>query len=192
MISLGRSVAVMMKHRNRPYELADGPLSRQPRNPRSRVTIPERVGPEVKLFFGTMREQGRVMQDVATASGVRLAAFKAWRHRNQPSWISLSAALSSLGFQFTAVPALEILPPELAGDLAALAAKMRRGLPETWAALVAIDADQRYVRDRAAERFAEIDKRRAEVEAVRTEKKGRQREEQARRLNDTGRLDRTR
>lgn len=123
------------------------------------MTIPERVAPHVRLVFAEMGRTGRTYDEVEIASGVRRAAMKAWRHKNRPSLESLEAVLVSLGWAYTPVPAIEILPPYLAADLAALAAKMKTGIPETWTALVEIAAQQQQTRENATAIFADIENR---------------------------------
>ncbi len=85
------------------------------------VEVPEHAGPHVKLFFTEMRRQMVRYQDVEDATAVRRATLKAWRRKNSPSLVNLQAAFSLLGYDYVPVPALEILPAELAGDLTALA-----------------------------------------------------------------------
>ena len=145
-----------------PYERSQGPLYRQPSHRNKRlVTVPERVGAHVRQFFAEMRRQGRVYDDIQESSGVLRATMKSWRHRSYPSLPSIEAAFNSLGWDFVPVPAIEILPADIAADLSALAERMRTGLPETWTALLDIALQQRDQRERAAARLTEIDAARA-------------------------------
>jgi transcriptional regulator with XRE-family HTH domain len=140
--------------------------SRQPRKNARRVTVPAHVGPYVRLFFSEMARQGLRYQDVEDVSGVLRASQKAWRKKNTPSLSSLQAVLNTLGFDLLAVPAIEILPPELAGELATIASKMKAGIPEAWSALIEIGIEQRDQREHAHARFAEMDAERADHATV--------------------------
>ncbi|UZE50978.1 hypothetical protein ONR75_10340 [Rhodopseudomonas sp. P2A-2r] len=131
------------------YDRIDGPLYRQPLNRRSRnLTIPARVGPHTRLVFAEMRRQGRTYDEVQESSGVLRATMKAWRRKNKPGLESLEAVLNSLGWNFTPTPSLEVLSPDLAGELDAVATKLATGLPEVWAALIDIGMQQRNKRAR--------------------------------------------
>jgi hypothetical protein len=163
-------IVTFMRYERKQYERSDGPLCHQPRNKRARVTIPLHAPAPVRLVFAEMSRQGRIYEDLETSSGVKRACFKAWRSKNGPSYQGLSAALNSLGFSFTAIPAIEVLPPEFSAKLAQLASEFKVALPETFAALVEIAADQRIIREKAAERFAEIDAKRAATSAKRSAK----------------------
>ncbi|WP_156948939.1 transposase [Bradyrhizobium sp. WSM1417] len=123
------------------------------RNPRT-VTMPERVGPHVKLVFAEMARQKLRYLDVAERSGVQHATLKAWRKKNRAGLESLEAVLATLGFGLVPVAALEALDPELAGELIALALKMRMNVPQTWAALIDIGVEQKLLRMRAEDRAA--------------------------------------
>ena len=140
------------------------PLNRKRRkNPRT-ITMPDRVGPHVKLVFAEMARQKLRYLDVAERSGVQHATLKAWRKKNRAGLESLEAVLATLGFGLVPVAALEPLDPELAGELAALALKMRMNIPQTWAALIDIGVEQKLLRMRADERgaiLADHERRRA-------------------------------
>ena len=121
------------------------------KNPRT-VTMPDRVGPHVKLVFAEMARQKLRYLDVAERSGVQHATLKAWRKKNRPSLESVEAVLATLGYGLVPVPALEALPPVLAGELTALALKFRVNVPQAWAALIDIGVEQTLLRMRADER----------------------------------------
>ncbi|WP_051462711.1 hypothetical protein [Bradyrhizobium sp. URHA0013] len=145
------------------------PLNRKRRkNPRT-VTMPDRVGPHVKLVFAEMARQKLRYLDVAERSGVQHATLKAWRKKNRPGLESVEAVLATLGYGLVPVPALEVLPhPELAGELTALALKMRMSIPQTFSALIDIGVEQKLLRMRAEERaavLAEHDARLARIPA---------------------------
>ncbi|MBC9982178.1 hypothetical protein [Bradyrhizobium campsiandrae] len=123
------------------------------KNPRT-VSIPERVGPFARLVFAEMARQRMTYDSLEERSGVRRATLKAWRKKNRPGLESIEAALATLGFGLVPVAALEALSPELAGELTALALKMRVNIPQTWAALIDICVEQKLLRMRAEERAA--------------------------------------
>lgn len=129
------------------------PSGKRRKNPRT-VTMPDRVGPHVKLVFAEMARQKLRYLDVAERSGVQHATLKAWRKKNRPGLESVEAVLATLGFGLVPVAALEALNPALAGELAALALKMRMDIPQTWAALIDIGVEQKLLRMRADERAA--------------------------------------
>lgn len=157
-----RGIVVGMRY-SQPYERSHGPLYRQPSHHQKRlVTVPDRAPAHVRLFFSEMRRQGRIYDEIEIASGVRRATCKAWRHKtNYPSLESLTATFNSLGWDYHPTPKLEVLPPDIAAELAALGAKMKADLPEVWAALLDIAIQQRDQREQAAVRLAEIDAERA-------------------------------
>jgi hypothetical protein len=80
--------------------------------------------------------------------------LKAWRKKNRPGLESLEAVLATLGFGLVPVPALEALPSELAGELTALALKLRMNIPQTWSALLSIHTEQKLLRMRSENRAA--------------------------------------
>lgn len=123
------------------------------KNPRT-VSMPERVGPFARLVFAEMARQRVTYDSLEERSGVRRATLKAWRKKNRPGLESIEAALATLGFGLVPVAALEALPPALAGELTALALKMRMNIPQTWAALIDICVEQKLLRMRADERAA--------------------------------------
>lgn len=151
--------------KNRPYTRDQGPLYQQPSHQNKRlVSIPENAIAHVRLFFGLMRDQGRIYDDICEASGCLRATLKSWRHRSIPSLSSLEAVFGALGWNFVPVPAIETLRPDIAADLASLASKMQASLPDVFNALLDVAMRQREQREHAAGRLAEID---AEREARR-------------------------
>jgi hypothetical protein len=98
---------------------------------RRTVTMPERVSPHVKLVFSEMARLQITYDQVEAASGVRGPTVKQWRKKNRPSLESLESVLSVLGWALSPVPALETLPPELAGELTTLALKLGASMPQT-------------------------------------------------------------
>ena len=113
---------------------------------RRTVTVPERVSPHVKLVFAEMSRLQVTYDEVAEGSAVRRATMKAWRRKNKPSLESLEAVLGYLGWAYVPVPTLETLPPELAGELATLALKLGKSMPETFSALIDIGVEQKLHR----------------------------------------------
>jgi len=123
------------------------------RNSRT-VTMPERVGPHVKLVFAEMARLQFTYDEVEEGSGVRRASMKAWRRKKRPSLESIQAVLSFLGWDYVPVPALETLPPELAGDVVAVARKIETSLPQLFAAVVSVGVEQKLLNMDIAERHA--------------------------------------
>ena len=136
-----------------PSNLIGAPLPRK-RGCRRLATVPANVSPIVRLVFEQIRQQEFRYDDVEHRSGVRRPALKSWRRRSRPSWESLEAVLGALNFHFYPTPELEILPPKIAGELTALAIKLRKDIPGTWAALINIGVEQRLLKMRAHERAA--------------------------------------
>lgn len=154
------------------YSRADGPLHQQPpKNHKRLVTVPERATAHVKLLFTETRRQGRILDDLSEASGVLRGSIKTWRNRSQPSLPAIEACLNALGWNLTPVPAIEILPAEIAADLARVASKMKADVPEVFDAMLAVALRQQENRNRAAEQLAKIDTARAEIERERAERK---------------------
>lgn len=139
------------------------PLCRR-RNSRV-VTMPESVGPHVRLVFSEMARLNQTYDAVESVSGVRRASLKAWRRKNRPGLESLQAVLSFLGWDYVPVPALETLPPDLAGDVVALARKLEMSVPQLWAAVVAVGVEQKLLN-------MDIDERRAVLSARESRKLG--------------------
>ncbi|WP_425991073.1 hypothetical protein [Afipia sp. DC4300-2b1] len=130
-------------------------LARRRKNQRT-VTMPSSVSPHVRLVFAEMARLHFTYDEVEERSGVRRASVKAWRRKNRPSLESMEAVLATLGFGFIPVATLEALPPELAGELTALALKLRMNIPQTWTALIDIGVEQKLLRMRADERAAVV------------------------------------
>jgi hypothetical protein len=131
------------------------------------VTMPERVGPHVKLVFAEMARLHVTYDDVEAASGVRRASVKAWRRKNRPGLESLEAVLNSLGWQFIVVPAhVEMLPPIVASKAAELAALAKREMGEVFSAAVQIAALQLASTAEGERILAEIDAEREVLRAA--------------------------
>jgi hypothetical protein len=142
----------------------DGPLYRfvcRRKNLRG-VTVPERVGPHVKLAFAEMRRQLRTYDEVEAASGVRRPTVKQWRKKNAPGLESLTAVLNCLGWAFVAVPVcVEPLPAKLASKIAEVGATARMEMGDVWSAAVLSAARQLIACEGSARILAEIDAERA-------------------------------
>jgi hypothetical protein len=128
---------------------------------RRTVTMPSRVSPHVKLVFSEMARLGVTYDQVEAASGVRRPTVKQWRKKNRPSLESLESVLSVLGWAYVPVPALQTLPPDLAGELTTLALKLGKSMPETFAALIDIGVEQKLLRMSAEEKRAVLAERAA-------------------------------
>lgn len=148
------------------YSRGDGPLHRQPSNPRvvRSMTVPANAVPCVKTLFALMKSESRSYDDVAEASGLLRLTLKSWRHRSSPTYSSIEAAFGALGWSFMPCPRIEVLPDDFAADLARLAARMKATMPEVFCAMLDLAADQAFLRERAKER---IEAREAEREALR-------------------------
>jgi len=105
---------------------------------RRTVSMPERVGPHVKLVFAEMARLGVTYDACEEGSGVRRASIKAWRRKNRPGLESLEAVLGWLGWDLVAVPRAKALPPEVLEELRPIAAKLELTMPQTICALVEI------------------------------------------------------
>lgn len=152
----------MPRPRVHSYDRSQGPLYRQRRSRsfRKLVTMPDRVGPHVKLVFAEMARLRITYDEVEEGSGVRRPTIKQWRKKNRPGLESLEAVLNSLGWFLIPAPVLEIQPPEIASDMAALAAKLKVSMPEAFAALLDWTARQQAQAIPADQRLAEITRRR--------------------------------
>lgn len=145
------------------YTRSDGPLYkfpvRRPRHGARRlVEMPTvRVHPFVNLVYAEMRRQQRGYDAVSEASGVVRASIKAWKSKNSPGLATMTAVLNTLGIDLVPVPAPDVIPTEIADDLAALAAKLEKAMPESWAAIVSFAASQQLAREAAVQKLANID-----------------------------------
>lgn len=103
----------------------------KPRKPRtSTVTIPERVGPHVKLVFAEMRRQSQTYDLVEAGSGVNRPTIKAWRHKNRPNLDSIEAVLGHLNFEFVPIPTARALPLEIVEELRPIAERLDLTMPD--------------------------------------------------------------
>ena len=128
---------------------------------RRSVSIPDPVSPHVKLVFAEMSRLQVRYQDLEDVSGVRRPTIKQWRGKNRASLESLECVLSALGWCYAPTPALQTLPPELAGELTTLALKLGASMPQTIAALIDIGVEQKLLRMNAEERRAVLAEREA-------------------------------
>jgi hypothetical protein len=74
---------------------------------------------------------------------------------------SLESVLSALGWGYVPVPALQTLPPDLAGELTTLALKLGASMPETVKALIDIGVEQKLLRMNVEEKRAVLAEQRA-------------------------------
>lgn len=136
-------------------------LAKRRRKNKRTVTMPERVGPHVKLVFAEMARLGVTYDEVEIGSGVRRASMKAWRKKNRPGLENLQAVLGFLGWDFVPVPTLKALLPDLAGELTALALKFQLDMPATWAAVIAVGVEQALLNMSITEKREALDARTA-------------------------------
>lgn len=126
-----------MEHRRHSYH-------RKPRPKRpTKITIPLRAGPHVKLVFSEMKRQNVTYDEVEVGSGVLRTTLKAWRHKNKPGIETMEAALNFLGWDFVPIPRAKILPTALVEDLKPLAERHSASLEATIAAFMSIAARER-------------------------------------------------
>ena len=111
---------------------------RRERANRRTVTMPDRVGPHVKLVFAEMARLRFTYDETEEGSGVRRASIKAWRRKNKPGLESLEAVLGFLGWDFVAVPRAKALPEEVRAELQPIADKLGLKMPQTVTALIEI------------------------------------------------------
>jgi hypothetical protein len=107
------------------------------------VTDAPHAHPHVRLVFSLMRQQRVTLQEMEDASGVKRPTIKAWRRKNLPGLASLTAVLNTLGWDYVPVPHTAKLPTELAAEIAKLAERFKIELPEVFAMLLEVGADQR-------------------------------------------------
>ena len=124
------------------------------RDTRRKVSIPAHVPAHVRLVRALMGEQCWTYDEIAEISGVNRPTQKQWGRRTKPSYENLTAVLSALGWALTPTPSPQSLPPDLMGEITALALKLQRDIPETWNALIQIGIEQELLR-------ADCDDRRA-------------------------------
>lgn len=79
----------------------------------SKITIPEKAIPHVKLVYQLMRENNVTYDELEFRSGILKSTFKAWRVATAyPSLFALEAALGVFGWSLVPVPPLSTLKPE--------------------------------------------------------------------------------
>lgn len=105
---------------------------------RRTVTMPERVGPHVKLVFAEMARLRITYDECEEGSGVRRATIKAWRRKNRPGLESMEAVFGFLGWDFVAVPRAKALPEEVRAELQPIADKLGLTMPQAITALIEI------------------------------------------------------
>jgi hypothetical protein len=118
----------------------------------SKITVPARANPFVKLVFHEMQRQGVTYADLEWTSGVLISTFKAWRKENRPGLETLEAALGALGWVFVPVPRIERLPKDVQEGLETLAAKWHRDEPLLHQFLAHCCRAPEILPERAAER----------------------------------------
>lgn len=119
-------------------------LRRGPRKQRrSRVTIPNRVGPHARLVFSEINRQGFTYDEVEEGSGVLRSTLKAWRVKNRPGLETLEAVFGFLGWDFLPVPRASVLPPALFDDLRPLAERHGASMELAICAFIGIAARER-------------------------------------------------
>lgn len=87
----------------------------------SRISIPPKANPLVKLVFGEMARQSVTYDEIEWRAGVLKTTLKAWRFENSPGLLSIEAALGALGWCLVPVPKFETLSCEQRAALGAAA-----------------------------------------------------------------------
>ena len=91
------------------------------------------------------------------ASGVTRPSIKSWKYKNRPGLESVQAVLAFLGWDFVAVPCCEVLPPDFAADLIALAQRAETTIPAVWREALNVAVEQRVLGMAMSERRAIIE-----------------------------------
>jgi hypothetical protein len=93
------------------------------------ITVPEYVGPHVKLVFAEMQRQNMTYDEVEAGSGVNRPTIKAWQHKNRLNLDSIEAALGFLGFDLVPLPTARVIPPEIVAELRPIAERLDLAMP---------------------------------------------------------------
>lgn len=96
----------------------------------TKITIPERVGPHVKLVFSEMQRQRITYDEVEIGSGVNRPTIKAWRHKNRPNLDSIEAVLGFLGWDMVPLLREAVIPSEIVARLRPLAEELGLAMPD--------------------------------------------------------------
>jgi len=86
----------------------------------SKITVPERAHPFVRLVFSELRRQNLTYDELEHLSGVLKCTTKAHRTDNAPGLATIEANLGALGWTLVPVPQHSILPPDAAEALEVL------------------------------------------------------------------------
>lgn len=121
------------------------PWFSRPRRRGNLVSVPPRAHPLARIIYDQLRMQAGRLDDLAELSGVLRSTIKSWRVKSVPSTTSAEACLAALRWRLLPTPALEVLPQDLAEELAMLAEKFKLTMPATWAALVELSARQQAI-----------------------------------------------
>ncbi|MGX1098899.1 hypothetical protein [Amorphus sp. MBR-141] len=110
----------------------------KPRTQPSKISIPQHVGPHVRLVFSEMKRQNITYDDAEYGSGVLRTTIKAWRKRSRPGLESIEAVLGYLGWDFVPLPREETLPQEVRDRLKPVAEELEMSMEQAVGALLAI------------------------------------------------------
>ncbi|QFU16570.1 hypothetical protein [Microvirga thermotolerans] len=88
------------------------------------VTIPERVGPHVKLVFAEMQRRRFTYDEIEARSGVLRPTLKAWRHKNAPGLSNIEAVLGALDWDLIPVPRDRVLDADILTELQPIADRL--------------------------------------------------------------------
>ena len=81
--------------------------------PKSKITVPQRVHPIIRLIFSEMKRQAMTYAEISWRSGLQVCTLKSWRGASTPSLVSAEAALGALGWRLVPCPPLEQLPADV-------------------------------------------------------------------------------
>lgn len=93
------------------------------------MTIPEAADPLCKMVFAEARRGCHTYDELDHVSGVQRGTMKEWRKGVSPRQFSVESVLSTLGWDFAALPNSDTIPAGLRRDLEAVLAKFGSTVP---------------------------------------------------------------
>jgi hypothetical protein len=117
---------------------------------KSRITVPVKANPFVKLAFSEMARQNVTYSEIEWKSNVLISTIKAWRCENSPGLLSIEAVLGALGWSLVPVPKLDNLPKDVLEALEEIGQHFRSDEETFGAALLAAATWPAYAKKRQA------------------------------------------